>query len=247
MKDIKNYLLQKDKSYSEGIDLLKKHSKNNEETNFLNLENPEKMHWKMLIKRLSNILRIASQKPAVREETKVQKPIIIKKNHFDDVKETKGKDLEHRKELTNKLIVRSWEELDEKEKAYFHNDEAFFERKYDLIILNSKIESVLKSLHASLPHAESDDQRKDIATRIASLKEEQNENWSIIDNFEQETPAQEETTDKAVDLLKKRNNLRSQIAKLKKTVVDKEHKNYNKRLKTLANAEKQLKEIEETL
>jgi hypothetical protein len=252
MDEIKNYLVSKNKSYSEGIDLLKKYSKNEKETAFLATQKkPLPMHENMLIKRLSNILRISlqNQKPEEKVEKAAIKTIKAQKTHFSKV--TAPGALTQTKELTNKLLAREWNDLDEKEQAYFKNNAELFASKKGLFFRNSAIESELKSLHASLEHLDSDEKRKEVAENVVNLKKEQNDNWAIIDNFDTVVKIEKvETKDKPseAELVKMRNNLRSRVSKLEKQVAEEpEHKNFEERKEKLELAKAELDEVEKAL
>jgi hypothetical protein len=174
----------------------------------------------MLMNRLRNIYRIATQNPPKKEESApIQistKPIAVKRMHFSEV----DKELEQTKLLTNKLLSRNWSELDQKEKAYFKDDNLIFEFKKAKLIENSQIESELKSLHAQMGLAKSDNTRQPIAQRMVELKKIQAKNWGDIDNFETfadlitDRNKSEDTAhiDKG-ELIQRRNNLRARISK----------------------------------
>jgi len=248
MEELKAWL--QSKNYQEGIKLLEKYSKNKTETEFLskNSNNPQKMHLSMMQNRIVNIIRILSQsgmKTEVKAAIEIQKPIAVKKIHYSEVE----KQLEKRKELTNKLLSYKWEDLSQKEQEYFGNEQVFSGKK-ELLIANSKIESELKSLHASLQHAKTDKERKDIADKLVSLQSEKTQNWKVIDNFEITSINKEEkqdNTNEKFELLQKRNNLRSQRAKLKKKIENTEHPNYQEWLNNYNQVVKELEEIEKEL
>jgi len=95
----------------------------------------------------------------------------------------KRKQLARRKELTTKLLARNWNELDYVERAYFFSDEALFTKKRALLLENSKHESLLKSLHAALQKATTDEEREDIAVQMVDIQKLKTDNWLIIDEF----------------------------------------------------------------
>jgi len=251
MEDLKSWFASKD--YNEGLILLEKYSKNTKETTFLkaNAESPQKMHLAIMEKRIANIIRIASQNSPSKKESKpaieVTKPIEVKKIHYSEV----GKTLEHRKQLTNKLLAYTWNDMSKKEKAYFKNSEQMFKAKKELLIENSKIESELKTLHAQLHTAKDDEERKPISKKLVNLKKKQTENWKQIDDFENfkvpekvvDTLPKDDGEDK-VELMKRRSNLRSRKTKLEKQLDDTEHKNYESRKQKYEEVVKELEEIE---
>lgn len=228
---------------------MRKYSKNTKETEFLsaNSANPGKMHVSMLQNRMANILRIgiANEKPSQKAQPaiKIEPPIIVQKIHFSEIQ----KQLEQKKELTNKLLTYSWDELSEKEKAYFKNNQPVFEGKKQLLFANSKIESELKSLHAQLHIAANDGERQQIAEKLTSFKKEQTDNWKVIDNFDVVEIAKEEPKSESMEkfeLIQKRNNLRSQKTKLAKKIQDKENPKYNEWLENYNEVVKSLEEVE---
>jgi len=250
MKDLRNWLSTKD--YSEGIDLLKKYSKNNQETEFLAkfATAPQKMHVAIMHKRIFNILRINEQtgiKPEIKPAITIEQPISIKKIHYTEVE----KKLEQRKELTNKLLAYNWIDLSKKEQEYFKNNPQVFAGKKELLIANSKIESELKSTHASLKHAKNDKERKQIAEKLVNLKNEQTQNWKAIDNFEitevKKVEKKEESTFDKFKLLQKRNNLRSQRTKLKNKIQDTDHPNHKEWMENYNEVIAELDKIEKML
>lgn len=256
MDDLKQYLSSKEQPYQQGIELLKKHGKNKQEIAFLSdVEEPTAMHQNMLLKRLNNILRIHLQSKPKDETQKTAveiAPLIVKKQHFSEsAKEAANtsKTLEQSKELTNKLLPREWEQLDEKEKAYFKGNPEVFALKKQLLFRNSEIESQLKSLHASLPHAETDEDRQSISEQLVGLKKEQNDNWAKIDDFNLVVaPIVEHTGISEAERIKLRNNLRSRISKLEKQVAEEpEHKNFEKRKESLEQARIELEGVEKLI
>jgi len=52
-----------------------------------------------------------------------------------------------------------------------------------LLLENSKHESLLKSLHASLQKATTDQEREDIAVQMVDIQKLKTDNWLIIDEF----------------------------------------------------------------
>jgi len=218
MENLKNYLNSQDKDYQDGVNLLKGLSSDINELKFFDIPNHAKMHVDMLINKLKNIYRVASQNPAKPEKQiqQASKPIVVKRMHFSEHDEP----LRATKLLTNKLLSREWDELDNKERNYFNGNSQIFGEKKAKLIENSRIESELKTLHASLFHAKDDDERQQISERLVSLKKRQAENWSNIDNFEyvpEPVKTREDTAhiDKA-DLMQRRNNLRARISKAQK-------------------------------
>lgn len=247
MNEILQYL-RNPNDYEGGIELFKKYGGKSVEIQFFE-SSDSKMNRSLLFKKLQNIYRIASQKGELKADTPVKmnnEPIRIKRMHFSDVEI----ELQESKLLTNKLLSRDWNELDNKEKTYFKNNQSIFSYKKTLLINNSVIESELKSLHAALSIASNDDYRQVIADKLVNLKKRQALNWTEIDNFDNPKIESEESAhmDKA-ELMQMRNNLRARISKLQKkvknldpTVAD----NSNSATK-LFTAREELKEIESKL
>jgi hypothetical protein len=219
MNELKAYLQNQNRDYHLGIELFKKYGGKSDEIKFLT----NNVNWAFLLKKLQNIYRIALQNGQIEVEKPIQivnKPITVPRKHFSEV-ETELTALEQTKLLTNKLLSRNWTELDQKEKAYFHDNQAWFDHKKNLLIDNSKIESQLKTTHASLFHATSDEEREQIGQKLVELKKQQSENWSSIDNFEDSDIERSRNAESAhidkSDLIQRRNNLRARISKAKKS------------------------------
>lgn len=248
MEDLKIYLNSGIKDYSEGIELLKKYGGKTIEISFFT-SNFSKMSENMLLKKLSNIYRIASQKGFDTKKDEIikqdNKPIVIKRIHFSEAEN----ELTQSKLLTNKLLSRNWNELDKKEKSYFKDNKTWFEQKKELLINNSRIESEIKSLHAQLSVKKNDQERELIADKLVSLKKNQSENWSKIDNFNTfiSSVAEDDSEINKAELILKRNNLRSRVSKLENLIKDKGHKNYKKRVDDLNKVKLELTKIENKL
>lgn len=248
MEDLKIYINSPSKDYKTGLELLKKYG-DGEKMSFFDTSNPDQVHYNILNKKLANIFRIALQnkktsvvvkKPAIEISNK---PITVQKMHFSEV----IPEISESKMLTNKLLARDWSDLSPVEKKYFNNNQSAFKVKKNLLIENSKIESELKSMHAMLHVSKSDEERKDLAEKMVSLKKRQAINWGQIDNFENipDEPVISrniDENDKAA-LVMQRNNLRSRISKLEKQTKDPSVKKYDSKVKMLEQLTIELEKI----
>jgi hypothetical protein len=250
MNELKSYLQNPSRNYQDGIELFKKFGGKINEINYLT----NSVSWPFLLKKLQNIYRIGVQNGKIEDQIPIQiknKPIIVPRKHFDEV-ESEFTPLGQTKLLTNKLLSRDWSELDQKEKAYFDNNRGIFDYKKSLLIANSKIESELKSTHASLFHAQNDEERQEISEKMVNLKKQQAANWSEIDNFDllevERSLKHDESAhiDKA-ELILRRNNLRARISKLQKQLRNSDDPKHAKKLKDLELAKSDLVEIESKL
>lgn len=244
MEKLKQYLESSVKGYSAGVELLEKHGGKSEEIQFFKSSKDDKMKFNMLLRRLQNIYRIAAQNPVKTEqepEIKTKgKPIAVKQIHFSEFQK-----LVKTKLLTNKLLARNWKELDQKEREYFNNNSQLFEYKKGLMIENSQIESELKTLHAQLQTAPSDDERQTISQKLVDLKNKQTKNWEKIDDFIEKSAK----NTSSAEMVQKRNNLRAQISKLTKKLKGSEPGTdvYIKKEEALKAAKLELEEIEKLI
>jgi len=262
MKQLKTYLENPERDYQTGVEIYKRlENKMSYTLFFVKNKNskPGSQAFNMLMSRLKRIARIKNLVIVKRKTAPVPEGIKEKPDApaspppVPPVKEPtqppmgEVQQLTRKKETTNKLLSFDWDELNEREKAYFNYDSSMFEQKKQMLKQVAELERDMKALHLAIKKAEGDEERKGIAQKLASAEDEQFGLYEQIDLFSEVSEKKANDDNRAV-LISERNNLRSKISKIKKQLEQEpEHKQTEKRQQRLKESETRLTKIETSL
>ena len=172
VQKLKSWLANPKKNYAQGVDLyLKLRTDNKFDKFFQEVKTPDNgsIHFKMLVQRLANILRIEEAKPASKEEPVKEVDLNKAKSINVDPISLPEKFTKQFPKIDANPMVRIEELPEELQKEYLE--------------VIQPLAKELAHFHEVAKVAQSDDERKEAINKAAELEDQKAEAWAKIDEW----------------------------------------------------------------